>query len=47
VLPDYATSGEPLHLVTPTARFIPKRVRLLIDMLGESIRQELEHIDPS
>ncbi len=47
VLPDYATSGEPLHLVTPTARFIPKRVRLLIDMLTESIRRELESSDPS
>ncbi|MGS0624017.1 LysR substrate-binding domain-containing protein [Ralstonia sp. VS2407] len=47
VLPDYATSGEPINLVTPSARFVPKRVRLLIDMLTESIRQELENADPT
>jgi DNA-binding transcriptional LysR family regulator len=33
VLPEYATAGEPLHLVYPTARFLPKRVLLLRDQL--------------
>ena len=33
VLPEYATVGEPLQLVYPTARFLPKRVVLLRDQL--------------
>ncbi len=33
VLPSYATAGGPLHLVYPSARFLPKRVALLRDQL--------------
>jgi DNA-binding transcriptional LysR family regulator len=33
VLPEYATVGEPLQLVYPSARFLPKRVVLLRDQL--------------
>lgn len=33
VLPQHATAGAPLHLVYPSARFLPKRVALLRDQL--------------
>jgi DNA-binding transcriptional LysR family regulator len=33
VLPSHATAGTPLHLVYPSARFVPKRVALLRDAL--------------
>lgn len=33
VLPHYASAGSPLHLVYPSARFVPKRVALLRDAL--------------
>jgi DNA-binding transcriptional LysR family regulator len=37
ILPDYATTGAPLHVVYPSARFLPKRVTLLRDMLLEAL----------
>lgn len=33
VLPEHVTAGEPIQLVYPTARFLPKRVELLRDQL--------------
>lgn len=37
ILPDYATTGAPLHVVYPSARFLPKRVTLLRDLLLEAL----------
>ena len=37
VLPEYATVGEPLHLLYPTTRFLPKRVVLLRDHLVKEL----------
>jgi DNA-binding transcriptional LysR family regulator len=37
VLPSYATAGTPLHLVYPSARFLPKRVALLRDRLMKEL----------
>ena len=37
VLPDHATAGVPLHLVYPSARFMPKHVSLLRDRLLDEI----------
>jgi DNA-binding transcriptional LysR family regulator len=42
VLPQYATVGEPLQLVYPTARFLPKRVVLLRDQLLEELPPRLK-----
>jgi DNA-binding transcriptional LysR family regulator len=42
VLPHYATVGEPLQLVYPTARFLPKRVVLLRDQLLEELPARLK-----
>lgn len=39
VLPDYALKGGSVHLVMPSARYVPTRVRLLSDFLAE-------HFDP-
>lgn len=36
VLPDYALKGGGVHLVMPSARYVPKRVRLLSDFLAEN-----------
>jgi DNA-binding transcriptional LysR family regulator len=37
VLPGYATAGASLHLVYPSARYLPKRVALLRDHLLEAL----------
>jgi len=37
VLPDHATVAQPLHLVYPSARFVPKRVALLRDQLVKEL----------
>jgi DNA-binding transcriptional LysR family regulator len=37
ILPEYTTTGIPIHLVHPSAHFIPKRVTLLRDQLLEDI----------
>jgi len=42
VLPNYTTVGEPIHLVYPTARFLPKRVVLLRDQLLEELPTRLK-----
>ena len=42
VLPDFATAGAPLHLVYPSARFLPKRVSLLRDQLLEELPPRLD-----
>jgi len=42
VLPEYATVGEPLQLVYPTARFLPKRVVLLRDQLLKELPPRLK-----
>jgi DNA-binding transcriptional LysR family regulator len=42
VLPAYATVGEPLQLVYPTARFLPKRVVLLRDQLLKELPPRLK-----
>jgi DNA-binding transcriptional LysR family regulator len=42
VLPHYATVGEPIHLVYPSARFLPKRVVLLRDQLLEELPMRLK-----
>jgi len=41
LLPEHATTGEPLNLVYPTARFLPKRVSLLRDQLLEELPPRL------
>lgn len=41
LLPDYATAGQPLHLVYPSARYLPMRVSLLRDALLEGIPPRL------
>jgi DNA-binding transcriptional LysR family regulator len=41
VLPEYATVGEPLQLVYPSARFLPKRVVLLRDQLVKELPPRL------
>lgn len=40
VLPDHAHRGGGLHLVMPSARYVPTRVRLLADFLAENFRPE-------
>ena len=42
LLPEYATAGEPLNLVYPSARFLPKRVSLLRDRLLEELPPRLK-----
>jgi DNA-binding transcriptional LysR family regulator len=42
VLGDYATAGAPLHLVYPSARFLPKRVALLRDLLVAELPRRLK-----
>ncbi len=42
LLPEYATVGEPLSLVYPSARFLPKRVSLLRDQLLEELPPRLK-----
>ena len=42
LLPEYATGGEPLHLVYPSARFLPKCVSLLRDQLLEELPPRLK-----
>ena len=37
VLPDYALKGGGVHLVMPSARYVPTRVRLLSDFLAEHL----------
>jgi len=39
VLPDYMAKGRPLHLVLPTAAFVPRRVALLRDHLAEHLNR--------
>lgn len=46
ILPDYATTGAPLHVVYPSARFLPKRVTLLRDMLLEALPPLLADSSP-
>lgn len=49
VLPQYRAVGAPLHLVYPSARFVPKRVAVLRDCLLEEIPPLLDggsNIDP-
>lgn len=40
VLPDYALKGGGVHLVMPSARYVPSRVRLLSDFLAENFKPE-------
>ena len=40
VLPDYALKGGGVHLVMPSARYVPTRVRLLSDFLAENFTPE-------
>ena len=42
VLGDYATAGTPIHLVYPSARFLPKRVALLRDRLLAELPRRLK-----
>jgi DNA-binding transcriptional LysR family regulator len=42
VLGDYATAGTPLHLVYPSARYLPKRVELLRDRLLAELPRRLK-----
>lgn len=37
VLPEYAVKGGGVHLVIPSARYVPTRVRLLSDFLAENL----------
>jgi hypothetical protein len=37
VLPEYAAPGGVLHIVYPSARYVPQRVALLRDFLVEGI----------
>ena len=39
VLPDYALKGGGVHLVMPSARYVPTRVRLLNDFLAENFTE--------
>ncbi|HET9680087.1 MAG TPA: LysR family transcriptional regulator [Gammaproteobacteria bacterium] len=41
LLPDYATAGNPLQLVYPGARYLPKRMTLLRDTLLDTIPGQL------
>jgi DNA-binding transcriptional LysR family regulator len=47
ILPEYATTGAPLHVVYPSARFLPKRVTLLRDMLLEALPPLLADSSPA
>jgi DNA-binding transcriptional LysR family regulator len=47
ILPGYATTGAPLHVVYPSARFLPKRVTLLRDMLLEALPPQLADSAPA
>lgn len=47
ILPGYATTGAPLHVVYPSARFLPKRVTLLRDMLLEGLPPLLADSSPA
>ena len=40
VLPEYAMKGGGVHLVMPSARYVPTRVRLLSDFLAENFTLE-------
>jgi DNA-binding transcriptional LysR family regulator len=40
VLPEYALKGGGVHLVMPSARYVPARVRLLNDFLAENFTAE-------
>lgn len=40
VLPDYALKGGGVHIVMPSARYVPTRVRLLSDFLAENFTVE-------
>jgi DNA-binding transcriptional LysR family regulator len=41
VLPEYAQRGGGVHLVMPSARYVPTRVRLLSDFLAENFTPQL------
>lgn len=41
VLPEYALKGGGVHLVMPSARYVPARVRLLADFLAQNFTDEL------
>jgi DNA-binding transcriptional LysR family regulator len=47
ILPEYATTGAPLHVVYASARFLPKRVTLLRDMLLEALPPLLTDSSPA
>lgn len=42
VLPDHSIKGGGLHVVMPSARYVPTRVRLLADFLAEHFAPELK-----
>jgi DNA-binding transcriptional LysR family regulator len=45
VLPDYAAPGGALHVVYPSARFVPQRVALLRDFLVEGLLERTTTCD--
>lgn len=45
VLPEYYVPGAPIHVVYPSARYMPQRVARFRDFLVETIRRRMSSID--